>query len=76
MITLLPDPDPVQLVEHVPSPAYAVHIDRYGNRNFAVYLDGELLAVTVYKKGARAIAETITRLASEAKRETVLSIVK
>jgi hypothetical protein len=76
MISLLPDPAPVQLAEHVPSPAYEVTIDRYGDRNFAVYLDGELLAVTVYKKGARAVADAITRLASEAKKETVLSIVK
>lgn len=28
-------------------------------RNFAVYLNGELLPVTVYKKGAEAVAATL-----------------
>jgi hypothetical protein len=37
-------------------------ITRYGTRNWAVWLDGELLAVTVYKKGATAVVNTITRL--------------
>lgn len=32
-----------------------LHITKYGNRNWAVWIGGELLAVTVYKKGARAI---------------------
>ena len=39
-----------------------VQITRYGNRNWAVWLDGELLAVTVYKKGATAVVNTITKL--------------
>lgn len=39
-----------------------IEITRYGNRNWAVWLDGELLAVTVYKKGAQAIAHLVTRL--------------
>ena len=39
-----------------------VEITRYGNRNWAVWLDGELLAVTVYKKGATAVAQALTRL--------------
>ena len=39
-----------------------VEITRYGNRNWAVWLDGELLAVTVYKKGATAVAQVLTRL--------------
>ena len=39
-----------------------VEITRYGNRNWAVWLDGELLAVTVYKKGATAVADVLTRL--------------
>jgi hypothetical protein len=39
-----------------------VQVTRYGTRNWAVWLDGELLAVTVYKKGARAIAEVLTVL--------------
>jgi len=38
-------------------------IEKYGNRNWAVRINGELLAVTVYKKGARAIVELIQQLA-------------
>ena len=43
------------------SPA-VVSIDRYGNRNWAVSVNGELLAVTVYLKGARAVKDLIDRL--------------
>ena len=39
-----------------------IEITRYGSRNWAVWLDGELLAVTVYKKGATAVANALTRL--------------
>jgi hypothetical protein len=39
-------------------------IEKYGNRNWAVRINGELLAVTVYKKGARAIIEFIQQIAS------------
>lgn len=39
-----------------------IEITRYGSRNWAVWLDGELLAVTVYKKGATAVAQALTRL--------------
>lgn len=34
--------------------------DGYATRYWAVHLNGELLAVTVYRKGARAIAEALT----------------
>jgi hypothetical protein len=37
-------------------------IEKYGNRNWAVKIDGVLLAVTVYKKGARAIVEFIEQM--------------
>jgi hypothetical protein len=37
-----------------------IEIRRYGHRYWAVYLKGELLAVTVYKKGARAVAAALT----------------
>ena len=41
-----------------------IEVTRYkGSRNWAVYLNGELLAVTVYRKGAHAVALTIARLA-------------
>ena len=37
-------------------------IEKYGSRNWAVRIDGELLAVTVYKKGAKAIVEFVERM--------------
>ena len=44
-----------------------IHIDHYPNSRFwAIYLDGELLAVTVYKKGALAIAAAIQGLIAKA----------
>ncbi len=46
-----------------------VEITRYGNRNWAVWLDGELLAVTVYKKGATAVAHALIRLTTQAGKE-------
>ena len=45
----------------VPFPS-GVSVTRYGRRNWAVWLNGELLAVTLYLKGARAVASTITSL--------------
>lgn len=39
-------------------------IEKYGNRNWAVRINGELLAVTVYKKGALAIIELIQKLSN------------
>ncbi len=41
-------------------------ITKYGDRYWAVWLDGQLLAVTVYKKGATAIATAITSLTTHA----------
>lgn len=34
--------------------------DGYPSRHWAVLVDGELLAVTVYRKGAEAVAEALT----------------
>ncbi|PYK46542.1 MAG: hypothetical protein DME46_01525 [Verrucomicrobia bacterium] len=34
-------------------------VARYGSRHWAIYLNGQLLAVTVYKKGAVAIQEAL-----------------
>ena len=45
-----------------PTASKRVEITRYGSRNWAVWLDGDLLAVTVYKKGATAVAHALTRL--------------
>jgi hypothetical protein len=46
-----------------------IEITRYGNRNWAVWLDGDLLAVTVYKKGAQAVAHALIRLTTQAGKE-------
>ena len=35
-------------------------VSRYGERHWAVYLNGELLAVTVYKKGALAVQDALS----------------
>ncbi len=44
-------------------------ITKYGDRYWAVWLDGQLLAVTVYKKGATAIASAITSLTTPTGKE-------
>jgi len=51
--TLLAMKVPIYFSDHL-------YVDRYGRSRFwAVYLDGELLAVTVYRKGAVAICEVL-----------------
>jgi hypothetical protein len=44
-------------------------ITKYGDRYWAVWLDGQLLAVTVYKKGATAIASAITSFTTHSGKE-------
>ena len=39
-------------------------VTKYGQRYWAVWLDGDLLAVTLYKKGARSVASAITTLST------------
>jgi hypothetical protein len=41
-----------------------IEIARYGNRFWAIYRNGELLAVTVYKKGAIAIRDALIAAAT------------
>ena len=36
-----------------------LRIERYGDRNWAIYLDGGLLAVTAYRKGALAVGNVL-----------------
>jgi hypothetical protein len=36
--------------------------DGYRTRHWAVYVDGELLAVVLYRKGAMAIAEMLMKI--------------
>ena len=40
--------------------AGAVTITRYGRRNWAVYCDGALLCVTLYLRGALAVADKLS----------------
>ncbi len=41
-----------------------ITIERYGARNWAVYVGEELLCVTVYLKGAQAVANALANLLS------------
>jgi hypothetical protein len=40
----------------------AIEIIRYGIRHWAVFIDGKLLCVTVYKKGALAVRDALLRM--------------
>ena len=39
-----------------------LRITKYGNRNWAVWIGEELLAVTVYKKGAKAVVAKLEEI--------------
>ena len=39
-------------------------ITKYGSRYWAVWLDGQLLAVTLYKKGAQSVTAAITQFST------------
>jgi hypothetical protein len=39
-----------------------VQIEKYTDRTWAVYVNGQLLCVTVYKKGANAVKDLVDRL--------------
>jgi hypothetical protein len=44
--------------------AWQIRIDRYNDSRFwGLWINDELIAVTVYRKGARAIRELISKLA-------------
>ena len=52
-----------------------IEIRRYRHtRHWAVYVDGELLAVVVYRKGAEAVANKIRELASTGATQSVFSV--
>jgi hypothetical protein len=42
--------------------SFGIVIARYGARNWSVTLNGQLLAVCVYRKGARCVAETLAHV--------------
>ena len=46
-----------------PDPPFKIEVRKYSDRTWAVYLKGELLCVTVYKKGALAVESTLGELA-------------
>jgi len=46
----------------------AIEISKYGIRRWAVFVDGRLLCVTVYKKGALAVRDALLDLDSNAGR--------
>lgn len=39
-----------------------IEITRYGSRYWAVWCDGQLLAVTLYRKGAASVARKLEEL--------------
>jgi hypothetical protein len=43
-------------------PTMKAAVTRYGARHWAVYYNGQLLAVTVYKKGALAVKNALESL--------------
>lgn len=44
---------------------HGIHISKYATRHWAVWVDQELVAVTVYKKGAVRVAELLQNLPTE-----------
>ncbi len=44
------------------APSGAVTVERYSDRTWAVYVNGDLLCVTMYKKGAYAVKALLERL--------------
>jgi hypothetical protein len=45
-------------------------VGRYGPRHWAVYLNAQLLAVTVYKKGALAVQAALARQSSPSRMDS------
>ena len=42
-----------------------IEIQKYGLRNWAVFVDGKLLCVTVYLKGAEAVKDMLDKMMME-----------
>ena len=43
-----------------------IEIAKYGSRNWAVFVDGRLLCITVYKKGALAVRDALLHVGLKA----------
>jgi len=56
--TPAPEGDPYNLA----SGDIKISVSKYGPRHFAVYVGGQLLCVTVYKKGAEAVGGILEQL--------------
>jgi len=53
----------IDVTEVAPESPFNIEVRKYSPRTWAVYLNGELLCVTVYKKGAMAVESTLGELA-------------
>ena len=53
-----------------------VTVEKYSSRSWAVYVGGELLCVTVYKKGAMAVKSCILELQCKAEGSDQLSMLR
>ncbi|MDD5198202.1 MAG: hypothetical protein PHC88_00235 [Terrimicrobiaceae bacterium] len=49
-------------MQNPPTPNGDVIVTKYASRHWAVWLQGELVAVTVYRKGAQRVAELLQTL--------------
>ena len=57
-----PIPKDVMGQQEATAEPFQIEVKRYGNRTWAVYLNGELVCVTVYKKGAFAVESILGEL--------------
>jgi len=63
-VNVIENIEPEPTVEPLPE-RMDLTVEHYGDRAFAVYVNGELLCVTAYLKGARAVRELLERLWKE-----------
>ena len=56
--------EPIENLNPVVSdiPGMEITVEKYGDRSFAVYVNGDLLCVTMYKKGAMAVKALLERM--------------
>jgi len=62
----LPEPDGSPLLPSLINLAeLEIEVEKYSDRTWAVYANGELLCVTAYRKGAYAVRELLERMLTE-----------
>ena len=54
--------DEEQIDYHLDRLPFRIEIDKYSDRTWAIYINGELLAVTVYRRGAEAIKDLLEQI--------------